>query len=214
MARGRFIVMEGVEGAGKSNGMDAISDLLLSIDKVVYRTREPGGTPLAEGIRELFLHYDKDAAEPMTELLLVFAARAQHLQRVILPRLAAGEWVVCDRFTDSSYAYQGAGRKLGDALVAQLETAVQGTLRPDLVFVMDLPVSEGMERNRLDEHHIDDRIERERKDFHERVRASFLQRAAADTARYAVIDAGKSKPQVRQEIRNVLRKFISQWDED
>lgn len=213
MARGRFIVIEGVEGAGKSNGMDAVSELLCENHKTVYRTREPGGTPLAEGIRELFLHYDKDAAEPMTELLLVFAARAQHLQRVILPRLAAGEWVVCDRFTDSSYAYQGAGRKLGNALVAQLETAVQGTLRPDLVFVMDLPVSEGMERNRLDEHHLDDRIERERKDFHERVRHSFLQRAAADTAHYAVIDAGKSKRQVCLEMKNLMWQFMSQWDD-
>jgi dTMP kinase len=183
----RFVTLEGGEGAGKSTALSALRAFLQSRGYEVVSTREPGGTALAEQIRGLLLdtHHEPPAAE--TELLLMFAARAQHVREVILPALARGAWVISDRFTDSSYAYQGAGRGLSAEFIADLERRVVG-IEPAMTLLLDIGVAHGRERTRGRDLH-PDRIERERDEFFERVRQGFLDRAREHPRRFRVVDA-------------------------
>ncbi len=204
----RFITFEGGEGAGKSTNMQYVADWLRARDQQVLCTREPGGTPSAEAIRALLLQKELPLADS-TELLLVFAARAQHLAEKIRPALAAGTWVLCDRFTDATYAYQGGGRGLEMSQIASLESLVQGSLRPDLTLLFDLPVSQGMARaggrGELD------RIERESEAFFQRIRDCYLDRAAADPARIKVLDASGDLGSVQRQLDTLLQASWEQW---
>nr|WP_252193817.1 dTMP kinase [Pseudomonas sp. TAE6080] len=201
-----FITLEGPEGAGKSTNREYLAERLRAEGIEVLLTREPGGTPLAEKIREVLLATGDEVMDPDTELLLVFAARAQHLAQVIRPALARGAVVICDRFTDSTYAYQGAGRGLSLERIATLETFVQGDLRPHLTLVFDLPVDVGLARasarGRLD------RFELEGRAFFEAVRAAYLQRAAAAPSRYCLLDAAQPLKQVQQAIDALVPKLL------
>ena len=185
----RFVSLEGGEGAGKTTVLDALRAALAADGAEVVSTREPGGTPLAEMIRALLLDRSHEAPAAETELLLMFAARAQHVREVIGPALARGAWVLCDRFTDSSYAYQGGGRGLDPALIETLEREVVG-IRPGLTLLLDLPVAQGRQRA-SGRALAPDRIEAEQDAFFERVRAAFLARAAADPQRFRVLDASQ-----------------------
>lgn len=205
MARGLFITVEGGEGAGKSTQIAAIKEWLEIRGHQVVITREPGGTELGEKIREVLLHHAGEiGAEP--EVLLVFAARAEHLARVIRPALAAGKTVLCDRFTDATYAYQGGGRGISVERIAALEDWVQGELRPDLTLLLDVPAPLGLDRaarrGRLD------RFEREQLGFFEKVRAAYLVAAAREPKRIHVIDASRSEAEVTQSVRAVLEKVV------
>ena len=202
---GRFITIEGGEGAGKSTAQAYLAERLAERGIAVLQTREPGGTPLAEAIRQTLLSTDGEHPVEMAELLLVFAARAQHLAKVIEPALEAGQWVICDRFTDATYAYQGAARGLSADLIAQLETLVQGERRPDTVVVMDLSPEVGMTRAK--QRGELDRFEREKPAFYSQVRNAYLARAQADPDRYQVIDAEQSLESVRQ----ALSKLVEGW---
>ena len=203
---GLFITLEGPEGAGKSTNREYLAERLREQGIDVLLTREPGGTPLAERIRELLLDPSDEPMAADTELLLVFAARAQHLQQVIRPALAAGSVVLCDRFTDATYAYQGGGRGLSVERIAQLEHFVQGELRPDLTLIFDLPVEVGLARaaarGRLD------RFEQEGRGFFEAVRQAYLQRAEQAPQRYRVLDAGQSLAQVQADIDALLPSLL------
>jgi len=201
----RFITIEGGEGAGKSTAQRFIADRLAERGITTVQTREPGGTPLAEAIRQTLLSVDGEAPVEMTELLLVFAARAQHLAKVIEPALLRGDWVLSDRFTDATYAYQGAARGLSTATILHLEQLVQGGRQPDKVLILDLPPEIGMARARSRGEL--DRFEREEHDFFERVRAGYLMRAEATPERYSVIDAGQALPQVE----SALAAEIEAW---
>ena len=206
---GLFIVLEGGEGVGKSTNMAFIQQYLQQQQITFTASREPGGTPFAEQIRELILAKQEESVDATAELLLVFAARAQHLAQKIQPTLAAGQWLVCDRFTDATYAYQGGGRQLSKQLIAELEQMVQGDLRPDKVIVLDAPIEVGRARaaNRAEL----DRLESEQDAFHQRVRAAYLERAAARPDHYAVIDATQPLVQVQEDISSVLDQLIQQW---
>ena len=203
---GLFITLEGPEGAGKSTNREYLAERLRERDIDVLLTREPGGTPLAERIRELLLDPSDEVMTADTELLLVFAARAQHLQQVIRPALARGCVVLCDRFTDATYAYQGGGRGLSIERIAQLEQFVQGELRPDLTLIFDLPIEIGLARaaarGRLD------RFEQEGRGFFEAVRQAYLQRAAQAPQRYRVLDAGQTLAQVQADIDALLPSLL------
>lgn len=203
---GLFITLEGPEGAGKSTNRDYLAERLRERGVDVLLTREPGGTPLAERIRELLLAPSEEPMAVDTELLLVFAARAQHLQQVIRPALARGRVVLCDRFTDATYAYQGGGRGLSIERISQLERFVQGELRPHLTLIFDLPVEVGLARaaarGRLD------RFEQEGRGFFEAVRQAYLQRAAQAPQRYRVLDAGQSLAQVQADIDALLPSLL------
>ena len=196
LPRGKFITLEGVDGAGKSTHLDFIAEWLRARGHEVVVTREPGGTPLGEALRELLLHRDMDAD---TELLLMFAARQAHLSQLILPSLARGAWVLSDRFTDASYAYQCGGRGLVDARVAALEAWVQQGFQPDLTLVFD--VSAEIAAARRGAARTADRFEREADAFFERVRAAYLMRAAAEPGRIRVVDAS---PAIRAVQVNVI----------
>ena len=193
---GLFITLEGPEGAGKSTNRDYIAAQLRAAGLDVVLTREPGGTPLAERIREVLLAPSDEAMDADAELLLMFAARAQHIARVIRPALQRGAVVICDRFTDATYAYQGGGRGLPEALIATLEAFVQQGLQPDLTLVFDLPVEIGLARatarGRLD------RFEQEGRAFFEAVRSAYLARAATDTQRYRIVDAAQPLADVQR----------------
>lgn len=194
----RLLTLEGGEGAGKSTVLAALRDTLLADGQTVVCTREPGGTPLAERIRELLLGVGNEPMDPHAELLLMFAARAQHVAQVIRPALARGAWVICDRFTDSSYAYQGAARGLDRAFIAELERHAVG-ITPGLTLLLDLDVASARERTRgrdLLGEAVPDRIESERDAFFERVRAGFRERAAREPQRFRVLDAGQGMAQV------------------
>lgn len=201
-----FITLEGPEGAGKSTNRDYLAERLREHGMRVCLTREPGGTPLAERIRDILLAPTDETMAVDTELLLMFAARAQHLQTVILPALARGEVVLCDRFTDATYAYQGGGRNVPSARIALLENFVQGDLRPDLTLVFDLPVEVGLARavarGRLD------RFEQEQRSFFEAVRSTYLARAAAEPSRYQVLDAAQPLAAVQQVLDSWLPKIL------
>jgi dTMP kinase len=201
----RFVSLEGGEGAGKTTVLNALREALLRDGREVVSTREPGGTPLAERIRELLLNPEGERIAAETELLLMFASRAQHVRETVLPALERGAWVISDRFTDSSYAYQGGGRGLDLAFIAELERRVVG-IRPGLTLLLDLGVSQGRERT-LGRDLYPDRIERERDDFFERVRAGFLARARAEPARVRVIDAAQPASVVAGDAVAILRMF-------
>lgn len=207
MRRGRFITLEGGEGVGKSTNLQFIQRLLAQKQIDVLLTREPGGTEVAEKIRQLLLEKHSESITPQTELLLVFAARSQHLQHVILPALAQGKWVLSDRFTDATYAYQGGGRHMDSQLIAWLETAVQGELRPDLTLLLDAPVETGLlrarHRGKLD------RFESEQRDFFQRVRQAYLTRARQNPQRYAIIDAALPLAEVQTQISQAIETLIS-----
>lgn len=201
---GRFITLEGVEGAGKSTLAAFIRDRLQAAGKSVVLTREPGGTAIGEAIRELVLRREMGSD---CELLLMFAARAEHLERVIRPALAAGQWVVSDRFTDATYAYQGGGRGLDPERIAVLENWVQGELRPDLTLLLDLPVAQGLAR--AGRRSAADRFEREHEAFFERIRASYHARAAAEPERFRCIDAGADLATVQASIACALDRMLA-----
>lgn len=205
MSLGRFITLEGGEGVGKSTNLRFISQILQQRGLSVTLTREPGGTALAEKIRGLLLEQHQESIAPTAELLLVFAARAQHLRHVIQPALRRGDWVLSDRFTDATYAYQGGGRNMDTATIAWLEHLVQGELRPDLTLVLDAPVEIGISRAR---HRGElDRFESERLEFFERVRQAYLQRAAENPRRYKIIDAAQPLPEVQAQIARVIAEL-------
>lgn len=190
MSGGRFITIEGIEGVGKSTQVARLAALLKERGVPAVVTREPGGTPLAESIRGLVLETREEALPPSAELLLMFAARAVHLANLIEPHLAAGRWVLCDRFTDATYAYQGGGRGVDAASIRQLEQLVQGARRPDLTLLLDAPVEEGLRRAQARSGGAPrDRFENERLEFFMRVRSAYLQRAAREPRRFAVVDA-------------------------
>lgn len=211
MSRGRFITLEGGEGAGKSTSLACIEAWCLARGLALRVTREPGGTPLAEELRALLLQKREEAVAPDTELLLMFTARAQHLARVIRPALDAGEWVLCDRFTDATYVYQGDGRGLPRERIALLEGFVQGDLRPDLTLLLDLPVEQGLARAAARAEK--DRFESEQQAFFERVRQGYRARAAAEPGRFRVIDASQPVSAVEAQIRQVLDAWWESRDE-
>ncbi|WP_293371794.1 dTMP kinase [Nevskia sp.] len=202
MTRGRFIVLEGGEGGGKSTQARRLRDHLDARGRRVLLTREPGGSPLAEAIRELVLGSWPEGVDATTELLLIFAARAAHLHATIMPALEAGTDVICDRFVDASYAYQGAGRGLGAARVAVLEKLVLGTLTPDCVLVLDIAPELGVQR--IAERGDNNRFDAESLAFMQRVRSAYLARAAAAPERYAVIDAARDVDTVAAELAAIV----------
>jgi len=206
--RGLFITVEGGEGVGKTTNLKTLEQWMQAQGIHYVLSREPGGTPLAEDIRQLLLDKREESVSATAELLLVFAARAQHLQQVIEPALSAGKWVLCDRFTDATYAYQGAGRGLPATGIAQLETLVQGELRPDLTLLLDAPVEVGMaragQRGELD------RFEQQQADFFEQVRQCYLSRAGAEPGRFRVIDTDRPLEQVASELEAVMSLFLEQ----
>ena len=204
MAKGRFITLEGVEGAGKSTLMDFIGECLKQAGHTVVMTREPGGTRTGEQIRNILLDSSNIGLSDETELLLMFAARMQHLQEIILPALNEGKLVVCDRFTDASYAYQGAGRGIDEKQIAQLENWVQQDLRPDLTVLFDLDVEIGLRR--AGKRGEADRFEQQETEFFERIQQCYLQRAQKEPERFRIIDAAKSFEEVKQQIMTVLQQ--------
>jgi dTMP kinase len=196
-AAGRFVTFEGIEGVGKSTQVARVSRALASRGVAHVVTREPGGTPLAESIRQVVLTAGEETLPPTAELLLMFAARAVHLANHIEPNLRAGRWVICDRFTDATYAYQGGGRQLSAEPIRELESMVQGARRPDLTILLDAPVETAMARAAArNAGAAADRFERERSEFFERVRNMYLARAAAEPNRIALIDAMQSVDEV------------------
>lgn len=206
MKAGKFITIEGGEGAGKTTNMSVITRHLASRGVNFIITREPGGTRLAESIRSLLLAEHDEKVCEMTELLLIFAARAQHLNQVILPALHAGKWVISDRFTDATYAYQGGGRGLNEATIAQLEQIVQGSLRPDLTLILDLAPEIGLERAR--KRAALDRFEQEQLEFFTRVRETYRQRAIAEPERCVLVDAVQPLDQVQAAILKALEQVL------
>ena len=204
--KGRFITLEGGEGVGKSTNLDLVVELIETAGHRVVKTREPGGTPLAEEIRDLFLGVRDEVVSGLTELLLIFAARAQHLDTVIRPALDSGVWVVCDRFTDATYAYQGGGRGVPEARIRNLEDWVQQGLRPNLTLLLDIPVKQGL--GRAGQRSAPDRFEREEIDFFERVRSSYLKAAANEPQRIRVIDAASDIPLVQAQLRKALETIV------
>ena len=196
----RFITIEGIDGAGKSTHIDAVAQRLREAGATVVSTREPGGTPLAERVREMVLHATMDV---LTEALLVFAARRDHLNQVIKPALALGHTVLCDRFTDATFAYQGGGRGAPIAVLEQLETLVQGTLQPDLTIWFDLPAALAAQRRA--QARAADRFEQQDLAFFERVRDQYAARAASMPQRFARIDASQTREAVWQQIDSVLK---------
>ena len=200
---GRFITIEGIEGVGKTTNIEFIHSLLKQAGREVVLTREPGGTPIGEDIRELLLGHKHDGMSDDTELLLMFAARAEHLHKVIRPALISGKDVLCDRFTDATYAYQGGGRGIAVEHIAVLENWVQAELRPDLTLLLDVPVAIGLER--AGKRSAPDRFEKEKHDFFERVREMYLQRAKAEPQRYRIIDASQTLDDVQSQIQIALQ---------
>ncbi len=205
--RGRFITIEGTEGVGKTTNIEYIKQWLDTNHISFVSTREPGGTPLAEEIRELLLANREEKVCSKAELLMMFAGRAQHIDQVIEPQLAAGNWVLCDRFTDATYAYQGAGREMGNELIASLETMVHASMRPDLTLVLDVPVELGLER--AGKRSEPDRFELEKTDFFNRVRNAYLSMAQQNPQRYKIIDASKTLEFVQQQIAYILNNFLT-----
>ena len=204
--RGKFISLEGLDGAGKSTHLNWIAQWLQAHGKTVIVTREPGGTPLGERLRTLLLH---ESMHLETEALLMFAARREHIAQVIEPALARGDWVLSDRFTDASFAYQGGGRGLSQTKLEQLEQWVQGDgqsmLQPDLTLLFDVPLSVSQER--LANGRTLDRFEQEAADFHTRVRQAYLTRAQASSGRIRVVDSNRSLESIRQELSDVLESL-------
>lgn len=202
-----FITVEGIEGAGKSSNIAFTESLLRSHGHDVLLTREPGGTPLGEELRELLLGHRHDGMHDLTELLLMFAARAEHLHGKILPALESGKWVICDRFTDATYAYQGGGRQLDTSAIVTLENLVQGSRRPDLTLLLDLPVETGLAR--AAKRSEPDRFERQKLEFFQRVRQAYLEIARQQPARVKIVDASLELDQVQQQISDILTPCLT-----
>lgn len=204
---GKFLTLEGVEGVGKTTNLNFIADYLKKVGKTVVTTREPGGTAIAEQIRGLLLDHHDEKLCNESELLLMFAARTQHLQEVIKPALAAGKWVLCDRFTDATYAYQGGGRHFNMDDIAWIEKFVQKGLTPDTTILLDLSVEIGLKRavSRSEP----DRFESEKEAFFEDVRAVYLNRAKAEPDRFCVVDASQTLEQVQHSITSYLDELLS-----
>ncbi|RIZ66323.1 MAG: dTMP kinase [Methylococcales bacterium] len=206
MIRGKFITLEGGEGVGKTTNLHFISSYIQEHGIPVIVTREPGGTPLAEKIRKLLLDNDSEAVSETTELLLVFAARAQHIQHVIEPALAQGTWVICDRFTDATYAYQGGGRNMRISTIESLENWVQGTLRPDLTILLDAPVEIGLERAR--QRSALDRFESEKTNFFEQVRRAYLLQLELNPQRIKLIKANQPLIDVQKALIDLIQPLL------
>jgi dTMP kinase len=206
MIRGKFITLEGGEGVGKTTNLAFIKNYLQQHNIPVVVTREPGGTVLAEKIRYLLLDKDSEIISEQTELLLIFAARAQHIKHVIEPALAQGEWVLCDRFTDATYAYQGGGRNMRISTIEWLENLVQGTLRPDLTLLLDAPVEIGIERAK--KRGVFDRFEAEKISFFEHVRRAYLLQAELYPERIKLIKANQPLIDVQRALVNVIRTLL------
>ncbi len=202
--RGRFIVFEGGEGAGKSTQVKALVAQLRALGLEVVQTREPGGSPGAELLRDLLVQGDAGRWSPLSELLMMYAARSDHLEKVIRPALGRGAWVVCDRFADSSRAYQGAGGGVTPAFIEQVDAAVVNDIQPDLVLVMDLPVEAGLRRASARGDH-ENRFESKGLAFHERLRQGFLARAAQVPDRYRILDADKPIEMLSADIWTAVR---------
>ncbi len=209
--RGLFITFEGGEGVGKSTALAYMARQLRSADIPVEITREPGGTPLGEDIRRLLLTVRDMPIDPQAELLLMFAARAQHVRTKIDPVLAGGSWVLCDRFTDASYAYQAGGRGLPLQWVQQLEQLVQGDLHPDCTLLLDAPVTMAIERARGRGEL--DRFEQEESDFFERVRATYLRLARESSGRYRLVDAAQPLAHVHEQLHEIANDLVQCWRE-
>lgn len=208
MSRGRLITLEGGEGAGKSTVLASLRAQLGAACTTLHCSREPGGTPLGEKLRGLLLDEPALAPVPMAELLMMFASRAQLCETLIAPALARGDWVLCDRFTDASYAYQGGGRALGAQAVAACEALATSGLQPDLTLLLDLPPAVGMQRIA---DRSKDRIEAEATGFFERVRHAYLERARAHPARFVVIDASQALAQVQAQVSAAVADRLQRW---
>jgi dTMP kinase len=200
--RGRFITIEGTEGVGKSTNIEFIRQWLEARNIELVQTREPGGTPFAEDVRNLLLAVRDESVDETAELLLMFSARSQHINKLIKPALDRGAWVLCDRFTDSTYAYQGGGRGVEMEKISALEAFVQGELRPDMTLILDIDVAVGLER--ASKRAALDRFESEKVEFFERVRSVFLARAEQAPDRYRVVNAGQPLADVQGDIEQVL----------
>jgi dTMP kinase len=204
MSHGRFITLEGIEGAGKSSVAKLVKDWLTTRGIAARVTREPGGTPLAERVRNIVLEHGTEAVSAQAEMLLMFAARSIHIENLIRPALARGEWVICDRFTDATRAYQGYGRGLDQTWIEQLAAAVQGDLQPDRTLLLDLPVALGLARVRDRSGAAADRFEAEREEFFERVRQGYLAIARRDSHRVRLIDASRPLSEVAAQVTEAL----------
>lgn len=210
-ARGLFITIEGGEGVGKSTNIALLEKFLVGQGIDIVTTREPGGTPLGEEIRSMLLQTRVKPIDALAELLLIFAARAQHISNVIEPALDSGKWVLCDRFTDATYAYQCGGRGLQPESVSRLEDMIQKKLRPDFTILLDGPVDIGMARARR--RGILDRFEQESLDFFERVRASYLELAKANSVRFHILDVSRPLDDVQRELLDYASELIAHWSE-
>jgi len=204
--KGKFITIEGTEGVGKSTNLEFVRSYLEQKGIDIFVTREPGGTPLAEELREVLLEKRSESFDPTAELLTVFAARAQHLNTRIKPALEQGRWVLSDRFTDATFAYQGFGRELGVEIIEQLENLVQQDLRPDLTLLLDIDVHVGLQRARARAEL--DRFESEQIEFFERVRRGYHYRVAQRPEHYAVVDASQTLVDVQKDLAVVLDKLL------
>ena len=201
----KFITLEGIEGVGKTSNLHFIKALLEAAGHACVVTREPGGTPLGESLRELLLQHSAEQMSAAAELLMMFAARAEHINKVITPALQQAKYVLCDRFTEATYAYQGGGRGIDTRKIEQLENWVQGDLRPDLTLILDAPV--GVGRARAGKRSAPDRIETEHDAFFDRVRASYREMAKHYPQRICLVDATQALPQVQAEIKNRLQEY-------
>jgi dTMP kinase len=204
--QGRFITLEGIEGVGKSTNMEFVADIVRQTGHDVIITREPGGTPLAEQLRRLVLHREDEPVPALAELLIMFAGRCLHLENHIRPALDQGTWVICDRFTDATFAYQGGGRRESSDRIETLEQWVHGGLQPDLTILLDADPKVGLARAGARGN--SDRFEKEHLDFFQRVRTAYLDRAGQFPDRIAVVDAGRSLPEVQEDIRKYMNKYF------
>jgi dTMP kinase len=209
MNRGRFLTLEGIEGAGKSTVAQLTCEWLMRAGHPVRLTREPGGTALAERLRQIVLEKGSEPVSGLAEMLIMFAARAQHVDGLIRPALARGEWVVCDRFTDATRAYQGSGRGIEPALIESLAHAVHADVIPDCTLLLDLPVAAGLARARARSGPHSDRFEAETVSFFERVRSGYLALARAEPQRFRVIDAGQPLAEVERSLTDILTQLHS-----
>jgi dTMP kinase len=209
MQRGKFITIEGGEGVGKSTNIDFMARLIEERGFTVHRAREPGGTPMAERIRAMLLEHGEEPLPDTAELLLFFAARALNMENAVKPALAAGQWVLCDRFTDASRAYQGCGRGLDRDKIETLAEWVHGDLQPDMTVLLDAPAEVGLQR--AEQRSAADRLESEQSSFYERVRAGYLALAAAEPERFEVIDASRELAAVQAQVRQAMERLFEQY---
>ena len=210
ISRGKLLTIEGQDGAGKSTNINVIEAFLEQQGINYIKSREPGGTPFGETLREVLLNSNDEKIGDAAELLVIFAARAQHIEQVIDPALAKGQWVLCDRFTDATYAYQGFGRGLDLSLIKQLESNIQKSLRPDLTILLDLPVEVG--ETRAGQRSSPDRFEQQKQAFKQKVRDGYIQLASEQPERIKVVDAARDIPAVASSIQSILSTFVENLD--